>query len=90
MIKNIQVQKNDGTYEDFQIKKIIDIATGADLTKKQNILLAKKINIWIKNIKKPIISSYEIRNKMKDELRILNPAAAELYQWYESIKNNKI
>ncbi len=90
MSNKIQVKKRDGSLEDFDQTKIARVVTVAGLTHEQGQKLAAEITNWAQTNSNSFITSFQIRDKVIEELRKLNPNAANLYAWYEKTKGEKL
>lgn len=82
----MQVQKRDGSLEDFDQGKIARVVHAAGLTEDQAQTLAETLNQWANAIGKPLISTREIRDKVIEELYKVNRNAANLFVWYQGTK----
>lgn len=87
MEKKIEVIKRDGTLEDFDANKVAKVVHAAGLNKDEARLLSEKVNLWIRGLNQNKISSLQIRDKVLEELKLVNKYAADLFQWYEKTKS---
>ncbi len=86
MEKKVQIQKRDGVLESYSPEKIKRVLLAAGCTQDQANRLIKIIDAWFIEIKKEIVTSLEVRDKLLAELPSVNETAANLYRWYESTK----
>ena len=80
--------KNDKTEEPYDPKKIIRVVTAAGMDKKKAEKLSKNITKWIKKQKTKKISSQEIRDEVKRQLKEMDEYAYRFYIWYKKTEDN--
>lgn len=84
MSDNIKVEKKDGNLEDFNFDKIILSIGKAMMPIKSAEKVADKVRSWaIKEAKKGVITSEQLRDKVTKELKKQDPVAASSYELYK-------
>lgn len=86
----VQVTKRNGQTEDFDQDKIARVVTAAGLKPQEGFDLATKVAQWVQNLKKPQVTSYQIRERVIEELRKVNPITADLFVQYEKTKDKNL
>ncbi len=81
-----QVIKRDGSIEKFSVINISRVVQAAGLTPDQAKEFAEKMAKWAKEQNVSSLTSLQIRDKVLEELRIVNQHAADLYEWYQQTK----
>lgn len=81
-----QVIKRDGSIEKFSVINIARVVQAAGLTPDQAKAFAEKMARWAKEQNAPSLTSLQIRDKVLEELRLVNQHAADLYEWYQQTK----
>lgn len=81
------VLKRDGSRENYDEVKIIRVVTAAGLRPDQAQKLAKKVTLWVDNLRQPEVSTLQIRDKVIEGLKKVNDNAAGLFIWYEHTKD---
>lgn len=76
------VMKRDGTRENFSKEKIVRIVVAAGLNENQGLTLGDSLEKWADGLKTEEIPSARIKDKVFEELKKVNPQAADLYSWY--------
>jgi transcriptional regulator NrdR family protein len=86
MVKVVKVIKRDGTSEEFDHQKIIQILTvaGLDAVKAKQVSL--KVKEWVEGLEQDSVSSLEIKDRVLEELKGINEYIAQLFDWYEKSK----
>jgi len=87
---SIQIIKRDGVKEEFNEAKVVKVVIAAGLKTEQAIELAKKITQWAIEQNNPNLTTLDIKNQVSKELHMIDDSAAELYDWYESTKEDAI
>ncbi|MBI4129970.1 hypothetical protein HY468_01495 [Candidatus Roizmanbacteria bacterium] len=82
----LTVVKRDRSKESFNREKIIRVVRAAGVAKDQAEQLAVRIADWLTKHHTKEITSLVIRDKVLEELRKINSAAAGLFEWYEKTK----
>ena len=80
----IKVQKKDGQTEDFDRNKILNgvIKSGGTPEEAENV--TKQIEAWIVTAAiNGVIPSMQIRTKLLEVLRLVNPTAAAAFETYQ-------
>lgn len=85
----LKIIKRDGSVEDYDKQKIAKVVIAAGLTHEQAETLVQEVEKIIKQNMPDQISSLVIRDMVVAELTKINPAAVDLYKWYEITKDNK-
>ena len=79
----IKVQKKDGRLDDFDRSKISGGVVKSGVTAEQAENIAVQIESWVQTATvNGVIGSVEIRNKVLELLRLVNPEAAASYEDY--------
>lgn len=89
MEKNVVIIKRDGSTENFDKNKIAKVVKAAGLNDSQAAILSENIYAWGEQSGKEKITSLEIRDKVLEQLKIIDGNAAGLYEWYEKTKEGK-
>jgi transcriptional regulator NrdR family protein len=82
----ITVIKRDGSKQEYHPDKIIQVLEAAGLEVAQSIQVAQGVTDWIEKQNKSEVTSLEIRDKVIDQLQIVNPQVAGLFRWYQKTK----
>lgn len=82
----VKVIKRDGQLEDFDLKKIARVLQVAGLDKEAADLLSNRVSAWVDRNYQDSVSSLEIKDKVLEELKLVNSYIADLFQWYEKTK----
>jgi len=82
------VIKKDTTEEPFDQDKIARVVTAAGLKPSEGFDVATKVAIWTQSLNKPKVTTFEIREKVIEELQEINPIVADLFSQYEKSKDN--
>lgn len=85
---NPQVIKKDSSTEDFDQDKIARVITAAGLGPEEGFELATKVAKWAQSQGKAQITTYLIREKVLEEMKKINPVAADLFAQYEKSKDD--
>ena len=83
---DVTIIKRDGKEEPFDIEKVKRIGKASGLEHDQVEKLANRIIDRVHKENSGKIESLKIRGFMTEELRELNPHAANLFAWYEKNK----
>lgn len=87
---NITVVKRDGTKEVFQPEKIAKVVKAAGLTEAQAKLLSELVDTHIKAQKLAGVTSLIIRDIVSSEIKKIDQNAANLFDWYQKVKQDGI
>lgn len=79
----IQVQKKDGSIEDFDSEKIVSGLLNAGMIDEEAEDLAGEVENWIAENGKEQITSLEIKNKVLEFLKETNPEIVEVFNSYQ-------
>lgn len=80
----LKVRKNDGSLEDFDRAKISNGAMKSGATAEQAEQVASQVEAWAQTAAvDSIIGTAEIRTKLLEVLRALNPQAAAAFEAYQ-------
>lgn len=80
------VIKRDGSEESFDKHKIVRVTKAAGLSEEEAVALADRVAAWIKRTVKEKIASRQIRDRVVEELNAVDKYAADMYIWYEGVK----
>ncbi len=85
----VKVQKKDGGTEDYERKKILLslIRAGSPPDQAERILL--NIESWLGTQEVEIVKSSEIRVKILDILKKINPQAAKVYKAFRKPQSSR-
>jgi 2-phosphoglycerate kinase len=86
-LNDIKVRKRDNTFEPYHESNIVKVLVAAGMKENDANLVSQKISTWLKSNNTKDVSSLEIRDKVIEELELINTDVADLYKWYESTKN---
>jgi transcriptional regulator NrdR family protein len=89
MDKKIKVIKRDGNLEDFNQDNVATVVKAAGLNDADAKTLAAKINTWLMSLNETSVSSLKIRDRVQEELKLVNENAANLYAWYQTTKEEQ-
>ena len=79
-----KVNKRSGGFEDWNKEKIINSATKAGVTLKSAVAISEILEEWAsENAQDGVILSAEIKDKLIEVLKLINPIAAETYATYK-------
>ena len=78
----IQITKRDGSVEEWSFDKLLSSVTKAGLPMDKGELLAKQIEEWLKNQSLKIVSSTDIRDKVIEIMKVMEPMTASVYEAY--------
>lgn len=84
---DIQVIKRNGSKEAFDAEKIDRVVVASGLSPDKATILVKNIADWVTNLKSGEISSLLLRDKVIEELKKLDPYAANMFAWYQKTKD---
>jgi len=83
-MKNLKVIKKDGKTEDFHHYKIVNSIINAGATSEEAEKIAENIEGWVKsNAQNNTINTSEIRTKVIEQLKNVNPDATQSYENYK-------
>ena len=82
----LKVIKRDGSLEPFLPEKIIRVLKAAGLEPEAAEALTNKILVWAEQQPVPKINTLLIKDRVIEELKKVNEAAANLFTWYEHTK----
>ena len=88
MTKNLKVIKRDGSVRDFDQEKIAKVTKAAGLENEEADKLAQGVKEWAEGLNKEQITSLEIRDRVSEELKLLNSYASRKYDWYQEMKTS--
>ena len=83
-MENVKVQKKDGRFEDFDRNKILNgiVKSGATAEQAENV--TAQVEAWVPTASQNgVVRSAEIKNKVLEILRSLNPQAAASFETYK-------
>lgn len=76
----MRVQKNTGRTEEFDRDKIFNSIVGATATPAEAEVVTKHIEEWLESLSdRDTVTTVEIKAKVAEMLKNLDPAAAKLY-----------
>ena len=78
---------NDNVIEKYDPEKIKSVVVAAGLSEKKADLLCDKVNEWAVGLKRKVVTSIEIKDKVVEEIKKLDDYAAKKYIWYEKYKD---
>lgn len=84
-----EVVKRDGTIEDYGEDHIVRVSVASGLTADQSQTVASNISKWISDNHLSKVTSLQVRDLVLENFKKINPAAADLYLWYEQTKDGK-
>lgn len=82
----MKVIKRDGSEENFDISKIVNVVKAAGLDDESTEKFIANVEEWINSLDKKSVKSTEIRDKVIALLPNYNKYAKGLYEWYEKMK----
>ncbi len=83
-MKRVKIKKRDDTYEDWNYDKILAAIGKSMVPLKKAETVASSVEKWVeKNSKKGEISSTEVRDKVVEILKEIDPVAAENFLVYK-------
>ena len=84
MMDNVQVKKRDGTLESWSYDKLVTSITKTGIPMDDAENLASKIEGWVReNASIMAIDSITLRDRVFEEIKQIDPAAADTYQAYK-------
>lgn len=81
-VGNLKVQKKDGSLEDFDRGKIARAVTAAGALPEQAESIAGQAETWAQGAAVKMVSSQELKGKVLEILRGVNPTAASAFEAY--------
>jgi transcriptional regulator NrdR family protein len=84
MILQVKVRKADGSVEPWNYDKVLNSVAkaGVALSVAENVILI--LEAWARNVSKEgIVNSSDVRDKIIEVLRGVDPIAADAYQVYK-------
>ena len=78
----VKIQKRDGRTEDYERKKLLLSLIRSDSPPDQAERILSNIESWLTTQEGEIIKSSEIKTKILDILKRINPQAARVYKTY--------
>jgi transcriptional regulator NrdR family protein len=87
-MSQITVTKRDNSTEIYNPEKIINVVRAAGLTETQSQEVVDHISEWINSEHLKNISSQQIRDRIIQELKVIDPYSANLFSWYEKTKDS--
>ncbi len=82
----IQVVKRDGAKENFEQEKIARVLMAAGLERTKALGIATSVENWILKNGKSTLTSLQIKDRVLEELRLVDTNVANLFAWYEKTK----
>ncbi len=80
----IKVQKKDGQQEDFDRNKVVGGLAKSGATPDQVEEITKQVEVWVTTAAvNGVINSFEIRAKVLELLRAVNPSAITAFENYQ-------
>lgn len=80
------IVKRDSRLELFDPRKIGRVSQAAGLNEEQAKNLVEKITHWIHSLNLEQLHSTKLRDKMIEEMHIVNQNAAKMFTWYQKTK----
>jgi len=80
------IVKRDSRLELYDPNKIIRVSQAAGLTEEQSKKLVEKISSWLHSLSLEQLHSTKLRDKMVEEMHLLNKSAAHMFSWYQKTK----
>lgn len=80
---NFKVQKKDGSTEDFDRSKIVNGLTKAGVALAEAESVAGQVEGWLQAIAGGVIKSVDLRSKVLELLRVVNPSVASRFESYK-------
>lgn len=78
-----KVQKKDGQLEDFSRSKLTDGVIKSGASPEEAEMVAAKVEEWLPTIAlNQVVKTIDLRNKVLEVLRQLNPAVATSFEIY--------
>ena len=87
IVVTIQVQKRDGSLEEFIPEKIIRVLLAAGLEEDSALIVASNVADWATSQPSPTLTSLQIRDQVLIELDKVDPYIAGLFRWYQKSKD---
>ena len=79
----LQITKQDGTAQDYDRRKLLTSLIRAQATPEQALRIAQNIESWLISLGVNSVKSYEIKAKISEALKKINPDAAYAYEVYK-------
>ena len=83
----VSVIKKDATEEPFDQDKIARVVTAAGINPSDGLELASRIAAWVQSLGKPKITTFQLREKVIEEMEKINKITADLFAQYEKTKD---
>jgi len=88
MESNIIVVKRNGDQEPFSKLKVAKVMVAAGLSESQAVEIANKLEATLQKRSQPTTTSLDISVIVSKELHQIDEYAANLYDWYQKIKED--
>lgn len=79
----LQIQKKDGSSQDYDRRKLLTSLIRAQATPEQAMRVATDIETWLVSLNVQVVKSEEIKKRIVEDLNKVNPDAAHAYEVYK-------
>jgi len=79
----LQIQKKDGSSQDYDRRKLLTSLIRAQATPEQAMRVATDIESWLVSLNVQVVKSEEIKARIVEDLNKINPNAAHAYEVYK-------
>jgi transcriptional regulator NrdR family protein len=80
------IVKRDSRLELYDPNKIVRVSKAAGLTDEQSTKLVDTLSKWLHSLSIEQLHSTKLRDKMIQEMHLLNQNAAKMFTWYQKTK----
>jgi len=79
----LQIQKKDGSSQDYDRRKLLTSLIRAQATPEQAMRVATDIETWLVSQNIQVVKSDDIKARIMEDLNKINPDAAHAYEVYK-------
>ncbi len=79
----LQIQKQDGSLQDYDRRKLLTSLIRAQATPEQAMQVTTEIESWLIAQNTPMVKSDDIKSRILEDLNKVNPDAAHAYEAYK-------
>lgn len=80
------IVKRDSKLELYDPNKILRVTQAAGLTEDQSQKLVETLSKWLRSLSLEQLHSTKLRDKIVEEMHVLNQNAAKMFSWYQKTK----
>ena len=80
------IVKRDSRLELYDSNKIVRVSQAAGLTEEESQKLVNILSKWLHSLSLEQLHSTKLRDKIVEEMHLLNQNAAKMFAWYQKTK----